>query len=199
MGNKKTNPNRIPVRWSEADTRRATDETTQEAILRAWMLVLCALGSRWDTTTESLLGFWNTVNNGYTKLQSVDDIEKRLDSLADFIGIRFPFHRINTSNIRSKSAVARLYSKLLENSLHAMFALIADTVIQQDLMDRDMICRLFWKVQDMSLDIKQGNLTDEDLLGVLKEEYSLHIFYRDGNVVLEPLDILDTALTAQAP
>ena len=187
MGKKKTNPNRIPATWNEADTKRAVDEVTQDMILRAWALVLCALAGRWDTTAESLLSFWDTVNHSCTKLESVDDIEKRLDSLADTIGVRFPFHRIKTDQIRSKAAVEKAYRKLRQNSLHAMFALIADTVIQKSLMDHETICRLFEKVRDMSLDVERGELSDQDLLGVLEDEFALRLLCRGESVVLEAI------------
>ena len=185
MRKKKTNPNRIPVSWSEADTHQATEETTRDCVLLAWELVLCALADRWDTTAQSLLTFWDKVNTYSTKLNTFEEIETRLDTLAGIIGTRFALHRISTANIHTKGDVERLRRKLRENALHSMFALIADTILQKELMEQDALCRLFEKVRSMAEDLERSVISEPDLLGVLRDEFSLHLFHRDGNGVLE--------------
>jgi len=192
MRKKKTNPNRIPVSWSAEKTQQATDEATREMVLLSWSIVLCVLADRWDTTSEKLLDFWNTMNNSCSKLRDLDDIESRLTSLTGLTGCQFPFHRISALDIRTQGDADRLRRKLRDNALSSMFALISDTILIHGLMDKEGLCHLFVKAQSMLEDLARGDISQQDLLGVLVDEFSLRLYEENNNVVLRPIEGVDT-------
>lgn len=191
---KKINPNKIPINWSMADTQRASDESTREMVLLAWALVLCALADRRDTTSEMLLSFWDAVNINSGKLNTFADVEKRLDALAAATGIRFPFQVIRADMIKTKGDADRLCRRLRSNALSAMFALIADTVMEQELMEQETLCWVFEKVRGRAEDIESGELSAQDLFGVLEDEYALRLVQREPNVMLEPIEYIPDQL-----
>ena len=141
-----------------------------------------------DTTTDSLMDFWVSVNERSTKLRTFDDIDRRLRKLKSVVGIDFPFRRIETSSIRTRADAERLNRKLRKNALHAMFALIADTVMEEEILDHEDLRWMFSKIQSREEDIDRGELGVADLVGVLEDEFSLRLADQDQNLTLELID-----------
>ena len=187
MGKKKVNANRIPVKWNEDDLYPEMEAITHDMVRLAWALVLSALGDRVDTTADSLLAFWKTVNVSASKLSTYEEIGSRLIMLDKRVGIMFPFRRISAANIRTKADLERLRRKLRENALHAMFALIADTIVERNVMDDETLRWLFTKVRSREEDIANKGLSERDLLNVLEDEFSLLLREKDSDVVLEKI------------
>lgn len=173
MARKKKNPSRIPINVSEPEVRRMVEEEADRICLCGWTLVLCALADRWETTAESLVTFCELVNRLTVKPQANAGITERVSALESLTGASFPFHKLNTSGIRTKRDLYRLLRLTDESALHSMFALIADTVLTYSIMEVEDTRILFQKVRLLTDSLFEDRITLQDLRGVLEDEFDL--------------------------
>lgn len=188
MARKKTNPGRIPVRISEAEARRIIDEEADRMLLCSWAVVLCAMASRRDTTAEGMLDFCEAVNVKSSRLRTCEEVTACLERLEGLTEKPFPFYTLSIDHIRSRGDVERLRRRTAVSAMHSMFALIADAVVTHTLMDDDDLRFLFQKAHDIAESFHAGEITTEDLLWVLEEEYGLFLTTQGANVILERID-----------
>ena len=156
MSRKKTNPGRIPSAISEEEARRLIENEVDRMILYAWALVLGAMEDRPDTTAESLMDFCETVSDGSGRLRNRGDVRTCLSALEELTGLKFPFHTLPVTGVRTKRDVERLRRKADENSLHSMFALIADAALARGLITKKYAGSLFRKARALEEEISEG-------------------------------------------
>lgn len=184
MSRKKTNPGRIPSAISEEEAKRLIENEVDRMILYAWALVLGAMADRPDTTAESLMDFCETVSDGSGRLQSRRDVSPCLSALEELTGLKFPFHTLIVTGIRTKRDVERLRRKADENSIHSMFALIADAALVRGLITKEYAGSLFRKVHVLDEELSEGRISLQDLLGVLEEEFGLLLVAKGAGISL---------------
>lgn len=188
MPRKKTNPSRIPASVSEADARRIIDEEADRMLLCSWAVVLCALASRRDTTADRMMDFCEAVNARSSKMRTYEEVAACLAGMEKLTGKDFPFYTLAANNIRSRGDVERLRRRAAVSSMHSMFALIKDAAATYHLMEEDELRFLLQKAHDISTDFHAGEISLQDLLWVLEEEYSLQLSTQGTNVILEYIE-----------
>ena len=169
-------------------------EATDSMVLRAWALVLGALADFSETTTESLVHLWHAVNKYSSTIHTYDDVEEELARIEKICGLKMPYEKLQTKNIKTKGDLERFRRRAQKNALYSAFALIANPIINEKMLSEEMIVKVFRKAYSMDEELtlgKQGRLSLEDLQEMLLDEMGIRLFASNGQIALEEINSTD--------
>jgi len=191
MAKKKVNPNRIPIAANSIDIQQIVNDASDKMVLQAWALILGALADFSDTTTDSLLHLWNTINSFQITICTHDEIAAEIKKIEDLTGLKIPFKQVTSIDIKTQGDLERCKRKAEQNALYSSLGLIACPIMAQKLLPEDVFIRVFRKVFSLDEEIslgKNGRVSLDDILEILKDEYSLILFESDGHTILRRLN-----------
>ena len=91
---KKVNPNRVPVSKNAFDVKQIMTEATEDMVLRAWALVLCAMSDYYETTTDDMACLWHDVNEYSKTIKNYADVQGELQETDRVLGRTLPWEQI---------------------------------------------------------------------------------------------------------
>ena len=169
---KKTNPNKIPISLKDYDVEQIKLDATRGMAMQVWAAFLAALTSFSETTTNSLLDFFSTVNDSTTTIGNFDDTQKWLSIIQDFFGETLPLKKVNL-NIKTQGDLDKFRNCLKRNAQAATFAIILEPTIREHILEEEALKIVIKKVLDMIEEIDAGEISVQDIQEMLKDEYGL--------------------------
>lgn len=183
MPKKRTNPYRIPVSIRDYDLKDLKAEATTKMVLQEWAIILAAIASFSDITTEHLLSYWDQVNNAATQVDDFESAQKWLSRIQDMASCSLPLRRVNL-HVKTKADINKLQRHLLSNAKATAFAMIVEAMITQEVMEEEDLKTVIRKSVSMNEEIDEGRISVQDLVDMLQDEYSIRLEILEGRTVL---------------
>lgn len=171
---KKTNPNKIPISPKDYEIEQIKLDATRGMGLQVWAAFLAALTSFSETTTDSLLDFFSTVNDSTTTIGNFDDTQEWLSKIEEFSGETLPLKRVNL-DIKTKGDLDRFQNCLRRNAQAATFAIILEPTIREHILEEETLKIVIKKVINMIEEIDAGEISVQDIQEMLQDEYGLYL------------------------
>lgn len=174
MAKKKQNPNKIPINLNEVDLDKIRMDATNRTVLRVWALVLVAIADFKDTTVETLREAWHVVNLANTKINSFSAVKLQLQAFEKRTGVAIPLYpAVGKEPIRTQGELARFIRRTDRYALSSAYAILSEPMLTRHLFSDEKIGRIFQKAVDMNEELENGQITLDDLLEVLRDEYGV--------------------------
>lgn len=187
MPKKKTNPNKIPISPKDYNIEQIKLDATRGMAMQIWAAFLAALTSFSETTTDSLLDFFSTVNDSTTTIGNFDDTQEWLSKIKDFSGETLPLKRVNL-DIKTKGDLDRFQNCIRKNAQAATFAIILEPTIREHILEEETLKIIIRKVLDMIEEIDAGEISVQDIQEMLKDEYGLCLSQSENLATLRLLE-----------
>jgi len=184
MKKKKTNPNKIPLSRTNLDFRQSTGEVAEDIVFLAWIEVLGALADFPEMSQERIWALWKDINRTAEKAHLNTEVEEWIHDIEKCAGIHLPYYKLSSVTASTQGDLIRYMRKTEKNALSCAYAIIAHPILKEGLLSYEETGRVFRKAYGLNQELKDKRISIADLLGVLKEEFSLVLEIEKSGVKL---------------
>lgn len=170
---KKQNPNRIPLSMSESDLNEIKIAISNKMVLRAWALVLAAISSYYDTTTEILNQIWHKVNQYSTTIHNYQDAKTYLQKFKASTGVEIKCEPLVIPEVHTYGDLRMFQRRMSQFAKSMSLAIISEPMLTDSLLPIERIGEVFRKAMDLDQEIEEGRISITDISDMLKDEYGV--------------------------